>query len=68
MRRALCIAVLLPLCGCGIAPAVIISAVGLGVTVVKDVVGIDVSLQQNDPTKTPINTVVAPIVNPTVTP
>jgi hypothetical protein len=65
VRRALhAVALAAPLLlgGCGLAPAVIISGIGLGVTIADKVVGIDVALTQDTPGKTPIATVVAPVV------
>lgn len=59
MIRALVLLAPLALSGCG-PPGVIMAAVGFGFTIAKDVIGIDVSLSQSDPTKVPISAIVAP--------
>ncbi len=51
---------LVNLSGCGLGAAAIISLIGSGVVVAKDVVGLDMSLKQNDVTKTQIVPVVVP--------
>ncbi len=60
MGRVLCLTLLLLVGGC--VPVVMIPGiVSAAFTVAKDVVGIDISLRQNDPTKTPVATVLAPV-------
>ena len=51
----------LTLSGCTVPVAMAISAIGGAVGIVKDVVGIDVSLAQRDQTKVPLGRVV-PVV------
>ena len=56
MIRALMLAALLHLSGCiGATGVLVLEGVASGATIAKDVIGIDVSLQQNQPGKVPVS-------------